>query len=174
MKAPKERESFSNALFDRVGQPENLPIAIALQEVQIRYWLDDRFVVNSLDGRTDPLLLDYASSNGIDHIGYLKARDIRFLLDTPRYNKDSQAWSLLDLNSLEANDTTDHAGLTFTRLPVEPRGPIDDRGTGPKSWVWFEGADGVSMLYWFLEILSFADYPELDATIISVHENSAS
>jgi len=168
MKAQEERKTFSDALFERVGQPSDLPISIALQEVQIRYWLDDRFVVNSLDGRTDPVLLDYALGDRIDHIGYLKAKNVAYLLETPRYNKDPELWSLLELNKLEDNDIAHHAGLTFTRLPVGPLDPAEDEKEGIESWAWFDGADGERMLYWFLETLSFADYPELDATIISV------
>ena len=174
MKAPQERESLSNTLFDHVGRPEQLPISIALQEVQIRYWLDDRFVVRSLDGRTDPVLLEYATDDRFDHIGYLKERNVQFLLDTPSYNKDPDLWSLIQLNKLEPGDTIQHAGLKFTRLPVQSSNRANNLDNGPKPWIWFAGADGVSMFHWFLEDLSYGDYPELDATLIHIDQVATS
>lgn len=117
MNAPRERADFSDRLFQDLGQPDVTPISIAVQEVQIRYWLDRRFIVRSLDGRVDPVLLKYAHPGQVDHIGYLTERHVNFLLATPNYNLDKALWSLQRLVTLEPGHTVSYRGLTFTRLP---------------------------------------------------------
>jgi hypothetical protein len=82
--------------------------------VQIRYWLGRRFIVRSLDGRVDPVLLKYARPGQVDHIGYLKERNVNFLLTTPNYNRDK---ALQRLDTLEPGHTVSYRDLTFTRLP---------------------------------------------------------
>jgi hypothetical protein len=153
MKAPSERQAFSDALFNQLGQPQALPISIALQEVQVRYWLDDRFEVRSLDGRVDPVLLDHATRNKVDHIGYLKERRVQFLLDTPAYNRDPHLWSLRRLAELQPGEALDHEGLAFSRLPVQP--PVPEKGgtKGPGGWRWFANADGPIVLRTFTQVL---------------------
>jgi len=55
MNASRERTDFSDRLFQELGQPIVRPVSIALQEVQIRYWLDRRFMVRSrMDAWTRP------------------------------------------------------------------------------------------------------------------------
>jgi hypothetical protein len=87
-----------------------------MEEVQMRYWLDDRFVVRSLDGRTDPLLLRYAAADRFDHVGYLRDRGVDFLLGTPSYNRDPRPWSLARLEQLQVGETTHVEGLSFLRM----------------------------------------------------------
>ena len=158
MQAPLEREAFSDELFNQLGKPETLPISIALQEVQARYWLDQRFVVRSLDGRVDPVLLDYADSDGIDHAGYLKERKVQFLLDTPNYNRDPQRWSLKRLNSLKPGEKVSQGGVAFSRLEID-RSALEraSKAEGGRSR-WFAGEDGVIRLHWFLVDLIRLDY----------------
>lgn len=153
MTAPEERRAFSDELFNRLGQPADLPISIGLQEIQARYWLDERFVVRSLDGRVDPILLDHATRDGVDHIGYIEERDIRFLLATPNYNRDQDQWSLRQLTGLKPGQSVSHDGLTFTGLATDET--TGGTATGAKSgqWRWFTGSDGVSVLQWYLEAL---------------------
>jgi hypothetical protein len=117
MHAPRERAAFSDWLFRELGQPTVRPISIALQEVQIRYWLDGRFIVRSLDGRVDPVLLKYVQLGQVDHIGYLTERQANFLLATPNYNRDRDLWSLQRLATLDPGYAVSYRGLTFTRLP---------------------------------------------------------
>ncbi|MBZ5558458.1 MAG: hypothetical protein LAO77_14400 [Acidobacteriia bacterium] len=116
MNAPSEVESASDRLFNELGRPSKRPITIATQEVQIRYWLDDRFVVRSLDGRVDSMLLDFIHDGNVDHVGYLKARRVDFLLETRNYNRDPSKWSLDALTALRTGETTVVDGLSFTRL----------------------------------------------------------
>jgi hypothetical protein len=119
MHAPRARAAFSDWLVRALGQPTVRPIVIALQEVQIRYWLDPRFVVRSLDGRVDPVLLTYVHPGQVDHIGYLTERQVTFLLATPNYNRDPARWSLQRLATLAPGQTLSYRGLIFTRLPSQ-------------------------------------------------------
>ena len=115
MDAPGERAESSSELFAALGSPQELPIVVAWADVQWRYWLDDRFVVRSLDGRTDPLMLEFVRPGHFDHVAYIKARDIRFLMERPNYNRDSTAWSLQDLERLAPSERLVHEGLEFSR-----------------------------------------------------------
>jgi hypothetical protein len=117
MRAPSERKSYSDSLYAALGAPTELPIVVAAGEVQMRYWLDDRFVVRSLDGRTDPKLLQFVTRNRFDHIGYIKACNIRFLLSTENENRDPGAWSLAELDKLAPGESVMREGLAFRRLP---------------------------------------------------------
>jgi hypothetical protein len=42
----------------------------------------------------DPVLLKYTHPDQVDHTGYLKERNVDFLLATPNYNRDKAFWSL--------------------------------------------------------------------------------
>jgi hypothetical protein len=120
MRAPAERQAVSDGLFRDLGEPQRLPVSIALQEVQIRYWLDDRFLVRSLDGRVDPLLLKLVKDGNYDHIGYLRERKVDYLLGLPHYNRDAGAWSLRRLEALTPGASMSHGGITFSRLVTSP------------------------------------------------------
>jgi hypothetical protein len=120
MNAPADRAGFSDRVYALLGQPAKRPIVLGLQEVQMRYWLDDRFLVRSLDGRTDPELLRHADRGGIDHAGYLRARGVDFVLETPNYNRDPTRWSLARLEQLQVGASTRAGGVTFTRLAGDP------------------------------------------------------
>jgi hypothetical protein len=158
IRAPKEREVFSDALFRQLGEPEMLPINIGLQEVQVRYWLDRRFVVRSLDGRVDPTLLDHATRDGVDLVGYIKDRDIAFLLATPNYNRDRALWSLKELNRLNPGESLEHRGLTFSRLPVDRTVPETTQDGGLAQSRWFADTGGIPVLLWFLNNLIRVDH----------------
>ena len=98
------------------GAPD-LAAVLARQEVQVRYWLDDRFVVRSLDGRVDPVLLRFVRNGHYDHVGYIRERRVRFLYSNlPDYERDADAWSLARLNGLGLGESASHDGLRFTRV----------------------------------------------------------
>jgi hypothetical protein len=115
--APGRREAQSTALLAQLGHPEERPVIVAMQEVQLRYEIDDRFVVRSLDGRVDARLLDFATPDGVDHIGYLKERGVHYLLAAPHYVRDPRRWSIASLRRLEPGRSVQREGLRFTRLP---------------------------------------------------------
>jgi len=117
MKAPETRREFSDRMFDELGSPSKLPVSLAYQEVQVRYRLDERFIIRSLDGRTDAMLLNFIDPHGnYDHIGYIKARDIDFIMETPNYNRKTDRWSLEDLTELKIGESMSLESILFTRL----------------------------------------------------------
>jgi hypothetical protein len=109
MRAPAERAHFSDHLEALLGHPTKRPIVLALHEVQLRDWLDDRFVVRSLDGRIDPLLLRYADGRRIDHVAYLRDRGVDFLLT-----------SIDGLDALAVGESARVGGVSFLRLQGDP------------------------------------------------------
>ena len=119
MDAPAERAGFSDEVFELLGSPPERPIVLAWVDVQWRYWLDDRFVIRSLDGRTDPLMVELARPGHFDHVAYIKARGIRFLMELPNYNRDPTAWSLQALEQLAPSERLVHDGLVFSRLAAD-------------------------------------------------------
>jgi hypothetical protein len=116
MDAPDVRDEFSDELYEALGLSSKLPVSLAYQEVQIRYWLDERFIVRSLDGRVDAMLLDFVDEQGnYDHIGYIEARDIDYIMEIPNYNRDANVWSLSDLSRLELGESEHCGPVVFTR-----------------------------------------------------------
>src|SRR5690606_26297758 len=57
--APEERPRQTEALLRALGVAEAENISIAVTEVQLRYFLDERVEVLSLDGRTSADILTY-------------------------------------------------------------------------------------------------------------------
>ena len=111
----------SDALYDALGHPP-VPVVVALQEVQIRGRLDERFVVRSLDGIVDSRLLSFVRDGWVDHIGYLKARDVGYLFDLPDYNRDRGRFALAQLSSL--GDRSMAGGLCIRRISLSPEPPV--------------------------------------------------
>jgi len=120
MRAPEERRAYSDQLFRDLEELTGRRISVALQEVQIRYWLDDRFVVRSLDGRVDPVLLKYVKRGNYDHVGYLRERGVDYVLGLAHYNRDPTAWSLERLRDLPPGASISREGVTFSRLSTNP------------------------------------------------------
>lgn len=122
VRAPAQRRRRSDELLAYLGQPGGRPVVVALQEVELRYFLDERFVVRSLDGRTDPALLRHTAADGdVDHIGYLLEQGVQFLLETPCYGRGAQRWCLGRLGELELGEALERHGLRFRRLPDSKR-----------------------------------------------------
>ena len=114
--APAQRKASSDYRYEQLERPSRIPIVLACQEVQIRYWLDQRFIVRSLDGRIDPVLFNYYHDGYIDHIGYIKERHIAYLFDLANYTKDPDQWSLKNLAFLNPGEVYLYQGLVFKRL----------------------------------------------------------
>jgi hypothetical protein len=74
--APANREAYTGAFLRDLNAPDNDKVSIAVTEVQLRYFLDDRVTVLSLDGRTSSDILAY-----IDPISGVPDFE-RYFLDT--------------------------------------------------------------------------------------------
>jgi hypothetical protein len=108
-------ENLSNELYEKLGEPKT-PVVIALTEVQIRGRLDDRFIIRSLDGILDYRLKGFLNPTWIDHVGYLKDRNVAYLLAYPNYNIDKEKFSLNTILNKE-HYCTDN--LIFNKLNLE-------------------------------------------------------
>lgn len=80
IKSPQNIKNFSDQLYAKFGSPKDLPISIATGEVDIRYYLDNRFIIRCLDGRIDPIMLKYFLSSSVDYIGYMKERHVNYVM----------------------------------------------------------------------------------------------
>jgi hypothetical protein len=78
--APANRAANTDALLLRLGLPADATVRIALTEVQMRYFMDARITVLSLDGRSSPLVLEY-----IDRRTGLPDFDLYLLAARPDY-----------------------------------------------------------------------------------------
>jgi hypothetical protein len=114
--APAGRTERTNQLLDQLGRPGAIPVVLAYEEIQIRYELDDRVVIRSLDGRVDPELLACAHRSVVDQACYLARRHVDFVMQTLPAGPDPHAWSLLRLRALHPGESATHGGLTFTAL----------------------------------------------------------
>ena len=57
--APERRRELTDGFLHDLGRPGAADVTIAVTEVQLRYFLDDRVTVLSLDGRTSARILSY-------------------------------------------------------------------------------------------------------------------
>lgn|GEM_PF-6114381 len=113
-----------------------------------------------MDGRIDPVLLNYANNDGIDHAGYLKQRKVQLLLDTPNYNHDPNLWSLKHLNSLAPGEEVTKDGVTFSRMKIDRSAKSRSAQSEAGEWRWSTGEDGVARLHWFVVDLIRMNYPD--------------
>ena len=116
MDAPANRGRRTEALLRDLGDPVKRPVVVACESVQLRYEVDDRIVVRSLDGRADRALLGFVRDGVVDHIGYLRARKVDYVTDAPNYNRDGAAWPLAALKGLRPNEGVEREGVAFRRL----------------------------------------------------------
>jgi hypothetical protein len=122
MQGPRARAAYSDKLYAALGSPQKRPIVLAYIEVQVRYWLDDRFIVRSLDGRTDPALLKYFHQGVMDHIGYIKERKIDYVMEAVDLNQRPGEWSLAKLEKLKPGESLSRDGVRFVCMQVDGRG----------------------------------------------------
>jgi hypothetical protein len=92
--SPAAVKAYSDALFEAL-HPAAVPVSIATQEVQLRGRVDARFLVWSLDGITDFRLANHLQAGYVDHFGYLRDRNIEFVLGLQDYNRDTHRPSLM-------------------------------------------------------------------------------
>lgn len=75
VKAPTQRSQLTDAFLTSLGVENSSHVSIAVTEVQLRYFLDERVDVMSLDGRTSANLVHYFNkTNGVpDFAAFFKA-----------------------------------------------------------------------------------------------------
>jgi hypothetical protein len=119
MQAPALRRESTDRFLRDLGDPTWRPVIVAFEAIQARYELDPRILVRSLDGRADRALLGFVRGGVVDHLGYLRARHVEYLANTPTYNRDRSAWSLASLGDLPPGDSVERDGVRLTRLEGE-------------------------------------------------------
>ena len=117
MEMQQVRVHASENLMRQFGDPAMRPVVIAAQEVQERNFIDNRFVIRSLDGILDIVFLNYLCHGYNDHDGYFIDQKVDFLL-TPfaNYNHDRDRWSLARLEDLPVGQSVDRPGIRYTKI----------------------------------------------------------
>ncbi len=116
MLAPERRRETTERVLADLGSPAQRPVVLALEPIQIRYALDDRFVIRSIDGRTDRTLLTKSRGGLIDFARYVREANVRYIFWWPRAARIP--W-LAHLTQLEVGSSSDHDGLRIHRLSAE-------------------------------------------------------
>jgi hypothetical protein len=116
MNAPALRRTRTDQLLQSLDEPVGLPVVVALEAVQLRYEVDDRIVIRSLDGRVDRSLLRFADGATVDQVGYLRDRHVGVLLEAMGYNRNWNDWSLAELNTLPPDGRLRRGDVVFRRL----------------------------------------------------------
>ncbi len=136
MDAPRTRSTATTRLLAGLEEDEVQGVRLALVEVQIRYGLDERVRVYSLDGRTDGTTLDFFRAGKLDLTAYLRFREIDYLLlDFPESlpmipeGLNPRLRSLLPSERMEADGATFlRVGTSaFVKVTLEGRGVEDGR-----------------------------------------------
>jgi hypothetical protein len=117
MGAPGRRRARTDDLLRRLNSSHAPPLVVALEAVQLRYEVDDRITVRSLDGRVDRELFGFIHDGAVNHFGYLTTVTADALLGTPDYNHREREDSLASLAGLVPGQSVVRAGLVFRRLP---------------------------------------------------------
>ncbi len=118
-------QSQADSILEGLGSPEKRPINVAVVEVQLRNYLDERFVVRSLDGIVDGELVPFYCGDYVDHIGYLLEREIDYVGDLVNLNGDKTLWSLDRIYQLAVGEQMRRGGVTLTRLGRFTRVEVD-------------------------------------------------
>jgi len=116
--SPAAVKAYSDALFEAL-HPAAVPVSIATQEVQLRGRVDARFLVWSLDGITDFRLANHLQAGYVDHFGYLRDRNVEFVLGLQDYNRDKQRPSLRAFQPAAGNSLPCISGLRLQPTTVD-------------------------------------------------------
>jgi hypothetical protein len=115
---PELPRQVSDALCARVDCARP-PVVVALQEVQLRLLLDDRFEVRSLDGIVDSDLARYIDASGrVDHLGYLRDKHVSVVLEFPDYEGRGSAHSLARIYADAADAPVQIECAVFRRVEL--------------------------------------------------------
>ena len=113
--APEQRQARTDRLIEALGNPATLPLTVGTAEVQLRYFLDERIVVRSLDGLLDERLGAYYDRGVFDVLGYLKDRKVEYLVQYPDL-PSLGGFSYAALRHMSVGDVAVFGDVRFTRV----------------------------------------------------------
>jgi hypothetical protein len=116
--SPAAVKAYSDALIEAL-HPTAVPVSIATQEVQLRARVDARFLVWSLDGITDFRLGRHLQAGYVDHFGYLRDRNVEFVLGLQDYNRDKRRPSLMAFKPVAGRSPPCISGLRLVPTTVD-------------------------------------------------------
>lgn len=119
MEAPGIRTRHSDELLHLLGEPTKRPVSLLFEEVQARYWLDDRFIIRSSDGRVDSLLLKFMHGRAVDQVGYVKERRVDYIMETQFVNQFEGPWLMSSLLKLKPGESVERDGVRFSPVCID-------------------------------------------------------
>lgn len=115
--APSQRTAFTRQKLEEWGLSARPKVNVAVNEVQLRYFVDNRIQIISLDGIVNDNLRHYIYADHYDHLHYLADERADILLEFPNFNADPSAWSLASVQKLEEGQYLSFPPLIFSKLP---------------------------------------------------------
>ena len=116
----EKRVEETDKLLTMLRHKGPFPVSVGLVEVQLRYFIDSRISIRSMDGIVDSKFSDYSENGVFDYTGYMRARQVDYLLEYQDLNTRLDDWSPAMLKPLEAGTVAVHEGVRFDRL----EGPV--------------------------------------------------
>lgn len=116
--APNNRARYTDELLSSLNEEAQRDVVVALIEVQLRYFVDSRVTVRSLNGLLDERMTQFSHEGELDTVGYLKDRGVGYLLEYPDY-LSTERFSYAQLKALPLGGQLRFDDVIFERL----RGP---------------------------------------------------
>lgn len=113
--APKSRARYTDELLSSLNEEARRDVVVALIEVQLRYFVDSRVTVRSLNGLLDERMTRFSHAGELDTVGYLKDRGVGYLLEYPDY-LSTQRFSYAELKALPLGGRLRIDDVGFERL----------------------------------------------------------
>lgn len=115
--APSNRPLFTNQKIAEWNLKNKKQINVAINEVQLRYFMDDRIKIISLDGIVNSDLRKYVHNGYYDHLNYLKDEHADIIAEFPNFNADKKQWALDQLQNLQPGSYLNKENIMLSKLP---------------------------------------------------------
>jgi hypothetical protein len=113
--APANRVAATDALLQSMAAQSSKPVVVGTVEVQLRYFVDSRVTVRSLDGLLDERMSRFSHRGALDGLAYLRDRHVEYLLEHPD-SLSTPELSYAALQALPVGGRLTTGGMTFTRI----------------------------------------------------------
>lgn len=113
--AYENRTQRTSELLASMGEPARSTVVVGVVEAQLRYFVDSRITVRSLDGLLDERMKQFTHFGQIDTLGYLKDRNVEYLLEHPDA-LSTRRFSYSALRALPPGAQVTIEGVSFTSI----------------------------------------------------------